>query len=185
MLFRSLSYSVRCTDEELKKEIIFELETWIKTIKQPNIISLWKEFRGAQWFLCLMLLFFYVLATPSNTSHYIDSVKEDVNQIVTNGVNQDNIHEAIEIMFTLQTKTYPKVNLQDNKIFFKILGITMLICLILSFPPKTYIGLGLAEDKIKNWQNYLKFVFVSIPALVILPIIVTKLAPFLDRKSVV
>ena len=183
----TLEFKVDCEDLKIQNDCFYLLNQWVHSIKPSPIIKIWSEinFFGG-WFLGTVILFqlFILLlspSTPSSSDIYREQIKEEVNAILTEGINEKNSPRAIEIILSLQTRQYPNIETTKNSFakFLPYLLISISLCIILSFPPKSYIGLGRGEIKIKRWRSYINFLLFFIPIHMLFPLILNFIGRYL------
>jgi hypothetical protein len=112
-----------------------------------------------------------------------DSYKEEkeieARKLIDNGIDSQNIFEAMEIMLILETEFVPE-NYEYSDSSLKNWGISLLclvlIFIILAFTPKSYIDLGKGQKKIKFWKSWIRIISITIPVGILFPILLNKIS---------
>ena len=181
-LTNQIEYSVNTCSIPEAQELFYELEGWLKRVKPSFLVKSWSVF-GA-WLLILTLILLGVhFISPFNNNTKKDTLIQEAHKILNDGISNDEISKVLEILLSLETKyNFNLGEVESKEINYSKLSIFLAISLcvlILSFPPKSIIGIGKGEKKLNIWRNWIKVVTYIIPVLVILPIIINKLSNIL------
>ncbi|NLT50108.1 MAG: hypothetical protein GXX85_04230 [Ignavibacteria bacterium] len=173
-----ISVSVENNTTSEGKELLYEIEKWIKNTRPNILVKFWRRY--ARWFLyfAYMCINLYIIFIP-DTNKTI--VKNEAFEILKNGIQQDEVPKALEILLTLETnfkKAKIETKTSDNIIFMNLiyLSIALFISLILYFGPNSVIGINKGEKKLRIIDTYVKIVTYIIPVLFLLPFIINKLS---------
>ncbi len=169
-----LEYAVECIDEKTKDEIKYEIDNWIEEIKPSKLKQFWSNYLSSSLILIgiiyFMILFGNLFESPKSTYKEILKIKAD--SLINNGITNNNQNQAIDLILKLQSEYIPaKINEKRNiqpKIL-KLLIISTLCFFVLFIAPKTTIGLGKNKQKLKFYKFWVKFVFIFIPSVIIIP----------------
>jgi hypothetical protein len=162
---------IRVSPEHLSeaRELFVSLLGWAKANRPPKWQQLWRTFNGLQWILWMVVLFisFGVVSDSAKTAY-----KQEASALLQKGVSQENQLRAIEILLALQSDYSPPSREGSVPGWLKLLFFGGLItCIATSFAPKTILGIGKGEDKIRFWRWWLRFVFYLVPAFLFLNVV--------------
>ena len=174
-----LSISVESQEPKISNELFYKFERWARSVAPPMWQKIWKKMGGIQWFFLYFTLFAVILIMPSSSSQYKKVLIAEANELISTGINKENIERATEIILKLETGFVPK-DFRTNqsywiKLYLIINSIVFILCLISSFPPKTYLGIGLGENKVKHWKLWIKIISIFIPIGILLPILLNQI----------
>lgn len=182
LFFPTLDLSVTPEYSQLSNEIYSIFDDWINSIKPPVWQLIWRKLRGFHWIILAFPMFIIVMSLTINYYDYRDTVVEKAQTILNDGVSEDELTEALEILLSLEIDYKPKnygIGDKSNHTYLIIILIfVLLLAIIWQFPPKVYLGIGRGSIVVRRWQNYIRFVFYTIPGLLItsvLPWLITLL----------
>jgi len=180
-----MEISVSSKSLSFSRELLHKLELWARSAACPWWQQLWKKLAGfikvVAFVLFLIAMEFTVTSAivQNDFNEYKKILKAEAKELAKQGVNQENINRAVEIILKLETGFVPDGFTTSKPFLSKwviIVGVPLLILfIILWFPPKTYLGFGLGEIKIKRWKLWLKIITVIIPVNILLPILLDRL----------
>lgn len=162
-----LSLDVSPSSSEAAVNVFSAIRRWLRKIQAPRWQQWWCA-AGHLWFAIWMVFFFavaIVLAVSQGDSES-NYYKEQARQLVKKGVTPDQPQKAIETLLALQGGSpAPTEHRAGNWFWFFLIG-GIIVCFILSYPPKLVLGLGVGEDRIGYWRTWTRFVFVIVPTFV-------------------
>lgn len=176
--FPSFRYDIRDTNsEETKLRITNKIEDWIEDNKPSKFLSIWKNL--SSYFLCYGLLIIGLFLSifsfrNSSLSAYQHSLSTQVEAVLETGINENNYMEALELLLAKEYNYVPSTFHNEINLFGYIIAIFIIIfiCTIGYFSPKPNIALGAGRKKVKFWKSYIKIITVSIPTLILLPLLI-------------
>jgi hypothetical protein len=162
---------IRVSPEHISeaRELFVSLLGWAKANRPPKWQQLWPTFNGLQWILwiAVLLISFGVVSDSAKTAY-----KQEASALLQKGVSQENQLRAIEILLALQSEYSPPSRGGSLPGWLKLLFFGGLItCIVTSFAPKTILGIGKGEDKIRFWRRWLRFVFYLVPSFIFLNVV--------------
>ena len=114
---------------------------------------------------------------PESAEPRAAELRREAEEILGDGVSSDNEHRAIQTLLEIQLLDEPSPRssgaFSDQPTVFltalRVFGLTsLLILLVLSFPPRTMIGVGKGKERIPKTRLWLKILFVLIPTFLIM-----------------
>jgi hypothetical protein len=173
-----INISVTPESNQFSKEIFYKLNNWAESTQLRKWIQLWKIINQGQWFLVMIYFVFFGIFIQLDSDLYKKDLKNEANLLLKDGIDSTEITESIEIMLSLDTKFVPKDYKKENlstKYYLIGLIILIVICIPLSFSPKSNIEIGLGKNKIKKWKIWIRIISITIPIGIILPIFINKI----------
>ncbi len=176
----TLNYRVRSSDDSLAADITYEIESWIKSVRPPAWHRFWKMIHGWHFLLLFLLFPIFLVATsiPSNT--YKRHLRVEALQLVRQGITVENQPRATQLLLELAIDMPPKTSF--DALPWRALAIISLtivgLVFVASFPPRSHVGIGKGENRIKFWRIYLQILSVTIPVGVILPTLLNQIRLF-------
>jgi hypothetical protein len=161
-------------DSETAQRIFGLLMSWVNEVKPKAYRKLWEMLHPIQWMFFVLgvglLLGFSMVKTDSGRK----ALEEKAQQILVGGISPDEELAALEIMLTLETNNYPKSTRKIKITPTFCAGTTLLlfISILLSFPPRTAIGIGKGEHVVRRIHRIEKVLFISFPLIVLIGIII-------------
>lgn len=176
--FPTFKYDIRNTNsEETKLRVTNKIEDWIENNKPSKFLSVWSHLSfyfplyGA---LILMLILLAFSSRNSSLSAYQRSLSSQVEAVLENGINENNYMKALELLLAKEYDYVPSTFQNEIDPFGYIISIfiTILVCTIGYFSPKSNIAIGAGRNKVKFWKSYVKIITYTIPTLILLPLLV-------------
>jgi hypothetical protein len=167
-----LRLDINCFDISKSNDIRLDLNNWLGTIKPPNRVKLWSDWAGLMIILLLFpLLILSIGAFSSDYSTYESVLSKESNDLLKQGINENNVNKAVEIILKKQTKFVPsdfvgqKIEKDPNNLrwFF----ITLFIFTVALLRPVTTIGLGKKKWKLDFYKIWIPFVTYTVPVTLI------------------
>lgn len=175
--YDNLKFSVEPENALISKDIFFEINKWAKSNRSPIWVRIWRSIQGLQWVLLFVMLVSHSLFVKTDYDKYKKALTAEAHKIIQNGVDSTEVNRALEILLSLETKYLPETvedSLSISRSYVVILAIAFFICIVLSFPPKSYLGFGKGEKRVRYWKFWLKLISVTIPISILLPILLDK-----------
>lgn len=171
-----LKYKIKCFDNDIENQINYKIENWVEK-NQPNRVKrIWNKYSFLFLMFSAMICFFsliniYKVENPKA----IDIYKSDIEEILKNGITNENQVKAIELMLKVNTNYLP-ANVEPietiNGTLIKVSVIAFILVLIFWKKPKTTIGVGKHKNLITFYNWYVKIVLITIPTIFFLPPII-------------
>jgi len=162
-----LTVEVSPSGSEVAKNLFSAVRRWQRAIQAPRWQQWWcvgGHFRFVIWIIFLWAVLMAVGTSLGSLDE--NYYKQQGQQLVKQGVTPDKQQKAIETLLALQSGSpAPIEHRVGNRFWFFCIGGTI-VCLILSYPPKLVLGLGVGEDRIGYWRAWTRFVFVVVPTFV-------------------
>ncbi len=172
----SLSYSIECYNHSCKEEIKYEIEKWINKYKPNLFMKLWNQLSIVLFILSLFTIFVsYNNIVDIEYPNFKLNYKNEINELLKHGVNKENETKSIELILKYITDYQPEkvVGIETyNKTAIVIMCISIFVFLISTFSPKTTLGIGRFQRHLVWYNLYSKFVLVTLPSVIIIPILV-------------
>ncbi len=130
----------------------------------------------------MVIFFTAVIFAKKDFDLYKREISKESYKILNNGIDSSEINRALEIILSVETKYVPKDFVSNNlsiRYWLISMLITLIICLILSFPPESHIEVGLGKRRVKIWKIWIRIISIIIPAGIILPIAINKISGLL------
>lgn len=183
-ILQYFDYSIRNTvHEESKLIIINKIEDWIEENKPSKFLTWWNKNYVLLPALCIGVIFITLLVFSSLRSPaqlYQESLTPQIQNILEHGVDESNFTTALEL-FLIKEYSYVPSSFQSKGVptgYFVVIIVCILIAIIGSQCPKANISIGAGRKKVKFWKAYVKIITVSIPTLILLPLLVNFLSSF-------
>jgi hypothetical protein len=176
-----IEYRLRCYDESILEDLIYELDQWIEKSKPSKVVKVWSMIGPAIGIIggIFLLLMF---TTLFDSQSYEDALNIEGRHLIDSGINQSNLPHAIDIMLKIQTKYVPK-NYEGASSFdndaYKIFLISLVIYFIIIFPPRIVIAIGKGIKKVKFYKFWIKLTMFTIPTVIVLPKIIDIIQRFI------
>lgn len=172
----SLKYEIRCYNPNIESDIQYKVDNWIEGRKPNKVLHWWANYN----YLLLFPLFLAILGfgiksfvkTYSTFSTYQEKVRVEMYELAQSGINESNRDLAFELLLKLesnyQPKTFQPILEPNNPIWIKLFVCTILVFIAVLFKPKTTIGLGEMKSRLKLSKFWIKFVLITLPAIIII-----------------
>lgn len=171
-----LYYFIECYDHSIKEEIKYELERWINKYRPNIFVKYWNQFGGLLAFLFGFIGFIaYINIEDVKYVNSKLSYTNAISQLLKQGVNKENETKAIELLLKYTTD-YQPVKIISIKTYDKQAVVILIISVIIFFTmiikPKTTLGIGKLEKLSKVYVSYTKLMLITLPSMIIIPVIV-------------
>ena len=165
-------------------ELFLILKRWADSCRAPKWQQVWWRFNGLQWF-SIFFIFFASLFFVNDAESLSKSIyKQKASQMLADGINQNNQQKAIELLLALDSGYVPPTqpSLPLFPFWFKLVASTaIVICIVLTFTPKSLVGIGRSEDRINRWRLWMRIVFVVVPTILVVDILLPNASSYLFR----
>lgn len=160
--------SIKVSPENLTetREMLTTLQRWASTSSAPKWQQIWRRLNGLQWLLWVLMFFISSWILTSQIEEKSKGLyKQQARQLLEGGISQDEQLKAVEVVLALQAEYVPPSTNTAAPLWWLIFIFGgLIICLILSFPPKAEIGIGKGLERINRWRVWLRVVFILVPA---------------------
>lgn len=158
------------TDEMIA--IFNSLKSWADRCRQPLWVRVWKGLAPLQW--CAFGFVLPMLAYPFASAP--DPIKtkrnEEIHQLIDKGIKEEDTTRAIALLLALESGYRPAdaPPPPSSKIpgwAWLVFALTLCASVALSItPPSIAIGIGRGQAQVENARRWMKFISVTVPALV-------------------
>jgi len=164
----------------VSREIFTIFARWVQKARPRRLVRIWSSlsYYGIAPFTLLFGILFCVLVTVAfaiRTENPPWPEKQRATELLQEGITAANQQEAIGICLALLAEQGKPEPVKTWTLPIRPLIISLAVILVfvlLCFPPRTVIGIGKGEQKLAHWKQYLKFVFVSIPGVVLASVLI-------------
>lgn len=175
----ALSFNVSPSHTSVSKEIAYDVEKWAKTNRSPLWVRIWRSFGTLIWPFYAVLIVISLAFLRVNSDEYKKDLKAEAHEILKDGISEKEIPRALEIILSLQSDfvpvSYIPTNRSSSTWFWWFLGVVTFVCLLISIPPKTNLGLGKGEKRIRKWKWWIRVISISIPSSVLVPLLLDRI----------
>lgn len=168
----SLDISVSPEHLPESRELFAALQRWVIPMRPPTWQQLWVFLNPIQWILWFVLLLIIGTVIEDSKSYAKQTFTNQANQLLKDGISQEEQLKAIETILALQADYIPPGQQSHTPGWLNLLifgGLT--ICLVLTFAPKSLIGIGRGQEAIGRWRKWMRFVFIIVPGFIFLNIV--------------
>jgi len=105
----------------------------------------------------------------------IDVYQNEINELLSEGINSENQFKATELLLKLNTNYFPddvKPVSKFSSWAIRLAILSALVLLISHFKPKTTLGLGKNKMLLSYYKKYIKIIIVIIPSVFLLPYLI-------------
>jgi hypothetical protein len=170
------------SDDINLNDLHYELKKWVDKFKPNPFLIIWKTVKQYHWPLFVLFALVCLLLYTPSYKVYKSILEKQAVEILKNGVDSTNYHKALHLLLAYETGYCPE-NIKPQMVgdirYGKIFVIGLLLCIVLSFMPKNIIGIGKGSQKIKIWKWWIKFIYISVPVAIGLPIIIEKIQNYI------
>ena len=183
-MFQSFDYSIRNTvHEEVKLIITNKIEDWVEENKPKKFLMWWNKNFVFFPVLCVSVILITLLlfSSSSSTSQlYQDSLLPQVQDILEHGIDENNLTTALELLL-IKEYSYTPPSFQSNAdptIYLLIIIVCILVAIVGACCPKANIAIGAGRKKVQFWKTYIRIMTVSVPTLILLPLLINFISSF-------
>ena len=181
---QSFDYNIRnITQKQTKLIIINKIEDWIEENQPSKFLKWWNRYYSIFPFFFIGGFFSILSIFMSRTSAsqlYQNSLSPQIQSILEHGVDESNYMNALELLLTKEySYVPPSFETKSNPTIYLLLILIFLIIAIVGFHcPKSNIAIGAGRKKVKFWKSYERFITISIPTLILLPLLENFISSF-------
>lgn len=162
-----LNISVSPETDGISREAFADLQLWAVNHQPPVWQQIWGKFASYHWLIWLLLISLSSFIVPSSSDDVQAYLEPKTHKILLDGVSEDELPAAVELLLQYQVKTLPKEVSREFPAWFGVLFFGgMAVCVILSIRPTMVIGLGRNKNKLEFWLKWVRFVSVTIPGII-------------------
>jgi hypothetical protein len=165
-------------------ELFAVLKRWADSCRAPKWQQVWWKFKGLQWFSMLFIFYAFIFSFNDAESISKATYKLKASQMLADGINQNNQQKAIEILLALDSGYVPPTqsSLPLFPFWLKLVAFTaVVICVVLTFTPKSLVGIGKGEERINRWRIWMRIIFIVVPTILIVDILLPNASSYLFR----
>ncbi len=165
----ALKIEVRPQDSSEARRLFGTLKQWALQYQAPLWQRIWVKITGYHWFIWLFLLSISALSIGSSSSIIEDAITARSIEILNNGIDQNNLPEALELLLAFQVDYYPESSSLEPTIprwFSVLLFGGFALSIMLSITPSVVIGIGRGQRQARVWKWWLRFVGITLPGFI-------------------
>jgi hypothetical protein len=164
----SLRIDVSPNENPAARELFVSIRQWAERYKPPIWQRAWGWLGGIQWMIWVLiwLLGLLFISVPGKS----ETVRE-AKDLINIGITDTNLARAVSVLLQLQSNYYPNATTQTPSWFWVIFLGGFVICVLTSFFPKTILGIGKGDTRIRNWKFWMNLIGVSIPSFLFVSLI--------------
>jgi hypothetical protein len=156
------------------RDLFASLNQWVTKTEPPRYQQLWRKYANASPIFIGLIPIFLTLAmwlalSPTGTLS-TKTHEYQAHELLNKGLSQDDELEAIRLILAM-TSQYNPNRLELPVWAWTYVGITFVLLIILAFAPRTLLGIGAGEKKIKRWRTWTKWVFITVPGVLALAVL--------------
>lgn len=162
-----LSVNVSPESLENAREFFVLLRQWMGRYKPPVWQRVWTAIHGFHWFMLVILLSFGYIFVDTSSTQMVNLARDRARSLLDAGLTEENTVEAVGLLLMLESRYFPGYMEAGLPHWFNVLfwgG--LFVSIVLTIKPKSVVGLGKGEDRIKLWRWWLGLISVTIPGLV-------------------
>jgi len=182
-LDRSFQYYVRCEDDNLEDDFIYDINKIYNAAKPNELIMVISKFGILSWIIFLLSL--VVIYFVQNNQYKVpigNMTRNKIYQILSKEeLAKEDYLDIIKYKTIYDMGFYSLMENDEliivrnklNKIWNHCLITGSLLCLILTTNPKATFAVGKNKPKVKFWKSYYRVIYYFIPVAIILPILIS------------
>jgi len=182
-MLQAFDYNIRgITQEESKLIIINKIEDWIEENQPSKFLRWWNRHYSIFPFFFIGFFLSIIIFQNSDSQLYQNSLTPQIQNILEHGVDESNYTTALELLL-IKEYSYVSPSFQskgDTTVDLLIILICLIIAVVGFYCPKSNISIGSGRKKVKFWKTYERFITISIPTLIILPLLVNFISSFFN-----
>lgn len=167
-------YRIRCIDEEVQQKIKSLIDKWVRENKSHPPLQVWSNtIVYLIYFVCsfsILIAWANLSETTTKAGEYQLELKRQAQQIIEKGVSQVNVDSTLLLLLKLQADYVPD-NVREETIEIhstvasKFLVVSIIILAISIIRPKTVIGVGRKQRRLKLYQIWITVTYGTIALL--------------------
>lgn len=170
-----LDIRVNSVDDETFNDISYQIHKWIDNHKPSLVVQKWSSwFPMAFYPILFILLLITSELVKSKKEIYKSQLSQESSALLKDSLTEEEINKAVEIILKKESDYVPenfKPDIAVNQSLKNIWIWSLIAVAILIIRPKTVIGLGKNQWRVKFYKNWIYFVLVFIPISFAFPII--------------
>jgi hypothetical protein len=150
-------------------ETYIALRQWAEAHTQPYRVRLWRSYSGLQWVLFCILLIILVFAFLTASLATKGDLRSEAAELLKGGkLNKGDEAKAIELLLMFAADMRRPPSRAEFPLWpLVVLAFSLIAAVLLSFVPRSLIGIGAGEQSIKRWLVWIRIATVTIPAVVL------------------
>jgi len=175
-----LEFNVEPSEKQSAQELFGALQNWAADFAPSTWMRRWGRYK----LLFIILFAFSVISglIYGSLESYApgEDYREDARQILQKGVNDANQRKAIETILAFVSSrdtpgSYSTYRLRPDRRYWAIVVGVALALISLSICPSVVIGIWKGKPKVARWRAWIKWIFVTVPGVLIVSILIPKL----------
>ena len=204
-VFGKIDISITCSYDKIECSVsremveagstfLMKFYNWLEPIKQKRWIKLWASAGGLVSYFGFMIalvisgpLSSQLLGEPSTAKIVNRAIDKQAEELLEGGIEQDEVRKAIELLLKRNTNYIPAdiqiipTPFYQKPVFKKVCAWNVafaIILAIIAISPKSNIGIGQGNRKVRFWKKWIQINIYSIPSLIFTAILFPKIASF-------
>jgi hypothetical protein len=161
--------SVYPDDSALNRSFVDQIEHWAERNRAPFWQCYWKQYFMLAWLLFFVLLFvsWITVLVWASVSPGKDAVRAEASSLLDQGLKtKEDETKALHLTLSLLAGHYQKQNSLPPFWMWLPGLVGLVVAIVLSFPPKTVIGIGKGVGTIASWQRWIRLISYTVPLLI-------------------
>jgi hypothetical protein len=171
-IIESLNINITPPGKQESAELFVKLEQWARNIALPKWIVFWKKYNGLQWGLVIALLggLFSLALVPVGGSK--EEIRKEAVSLLKKGIGPNDQEKAFTLILSFLAD-YPggPPMMHIRPWFWFAAGTTLLMSILIAFPPRSAIGIGCGARSIAHWRTWIKIVSITLPTFLIMNVL--------------
>lgn len=162
------SGAIRVPGQDPKGAALYSrLEQWVESHGPSPLMKVWWNWSWASWAILIVTLFFGAALVDNTKSFW----RAEAAALLDGGITQDEERHALQLLLNVATEqSSPRTPEARRWLLWMLVG-GLTLCAVLNIKPKLVIGIGKASWRLRAWQVWIRFVFVTAPAFVLLNVL--------------
>jgi len=189
---RSFQYYVRCEDDNLEDNLIYEINKIYTSARPNNFIMLFSQIGLLSW---VIFILFYIVIYFVQDNQYIAPVSTMIRTKIYQILSKEELviedyldiikYKTIYDLGFYSLMENDELTIVRNK-FIKLkdyyIKVGILLCIIISINPRATFAAGRNKSKVKIWRYYYKFIYYTILEVIILQILINFISQIIAEK---
>jgi hypothetical protein len=157
-------------DSPLNRSFVDQIEHWAERNRAPSWQCYWNQNFMLAWILFIVLLCVSWIGTTIWASYSTrkDAVRAEASTLLDQGLKtKEDETKALHLTLSLLAGHHQKQESPPPLWAWLPSLVGLVVAVVLSFPPKTVIGIGKGVDSIARWQCWIKLISYTVPVLIL------------------
>lgn len=155
------------------RELFTVLRSWMEGRRLPLWQRIWANLSGLQWVAFFPIMILLLVASGSGSGKKV--YQQQAAELLQGGIDESEKTKALELILTLTGGLAPASQSENfSKVWWWLLSL-LIVAILLSIYPKTTLGIGKGQSRIRHWRRWINFAFYAIPAWLLSTFLLPKL----------